>query len=76
MPGWLWESWKEYYELEPWGFPAEDLRGGMLAAVIARSMGATDIAPRTFMLRPPPEPEPEDVDPDDQVRWLKSVMGG
>lgn len=65
-------EWAEYFNEEPFGFPAEDLRAGILAATIARSAGAKDVAPRDFMLRPPTE---EDEEPADPVALLKQVLG-
>lgn len=65
-------EWAEYFNEEPWGFPAEDLRLGILASTTARAAGAKDVAPRDFMLRPPPEPEEEPADP---VQLLKRVLG-
>jgi hypothetical protein len=55
-----WAEWLEFYALEPWGFPVNDMRHGMLcAAVLAPHMKKGDTAePRNFMLRPPPEREP------------------
>lgn len=37
--------------MEPWGFPAEDMRLGVLASTMARAMGA-EVAPKDFMLGP------------------------
>lgn len=59
-----WEEWCEYASIEPWGFPADDLRTGILGATVARGAGAKDAEPKHFMLRNPEE-QAEDADPFD-----------
>ena len=45
--------------MEPWGFPAEDMRLGVLASTMARAMGA-NVVPRDFMLGPALDGEDEE----------------
>lgn len=44
-------DWAEYYSVEPWGFEAHDSWNGILATLIARSMGGSKTAvPKDFSL--------------------------
>lgn len=58
-----WEEWKEYARLEPFGFPSEDLRHGILCATVAAphtKKGAKPPRAVAFMLRPEPYEEGDD----------------
>lgn len=59
----------DYYALEPWGFPAEDTRMGMLTASVLRAAGAK-VKASDFMLA---QAEPEK--PVSVVDRLKAVLG-
>jgi hypothetical protein len=49
-------------DVEPFGFPAEDMRGGIIGATIAATVGAST-EPKQFMLRPPHDEVEDDADP-------------
>lgn len=49
-------EWQQYYSLEPFGFPAESWRSGIVASVIAnanRKKGRKAFQPSDFMPREP-----------------------
>lgn len=64
-------EWAEFYELEPWGFGVDDVRGGVLASTIAATAGSA-MKPSDFFLKPPPE-EVEDEGAD-LLKSLKKLI--
>lgn len=62
-------EWADYFNEEPFGFPAEDLRAGILAATVARCAGASGAQARDFMLRPP------DEEPADPLELVRQALG-
>ena len=62
-------EWREFYDLEPWGFPVDDFRAGLSMSVTANAAG-NSTKPSNFMLKPG-EVEPEDID---MMARFKQVM--
>lgn len=77
--------WIAYYEIQPWGNDREDLRAGMIGAVMANAwrgkrgkrIGPEDLFPN---LKPPAaiakanRPTPEQLAA--KLRWITWAMGG
>lgn len=64
-------EWAEYESVEPFGFPGEDARLGILASAVARGAGA-DMKPTDFMLDPPEPPLPT---PEEFAKQLAQMLG-
>jgi hypothetical protein len=70
-----WAEWLEFYALEPWGFPVDDLRHGMWCAVtIAPHLKkGTAPDPGDYMFR---RPEPQELTPEQTVAHFRAALGG
>ena len=68
-------EWREFYALEPWGFPVDDLRHGLLCATYLAPHYPKGRAPdpRDFMVRRPPECE---MTPKETVAYFRAALGG
>lgn len=70
-----WDECLEYYDLEPFGPPVDDLRHGMQCAIFIAphlKRGAK-AEPTTYMVRPP---KPRELTPEETVDYFRKALGG
>lgn len=71
-------EWRDFYQLEPWGFEPQDTWFARVAATIMRGWAAKDVTvkERDFLLRPPPEvatAAPSGAKPGSMGRLLRAL---
>lgn len=67
-------EWDEYDQLEPFGFPSEDARTGILSATVLWSQGAKDVKPSDFSIAGDARVE-EEVDAKKFAKALAAQLG-
>jgi hypothetical protein len=71
------QEWMEYAQAEPFGFPGEDARHGILCATVAAPYAkpGSAPAPRDFMLQGSGTEEGSEPTPEETEAALESLLG-
>jgi len=80
MPAHVWDGWLRYAKKEPFGEERADLRAGIIASVVANTMGRKKgqraFKPKEFMPRfKPAKPKTPDQ-MFEKIKLLNQLMGG